>query len=184
MGNGHRDRVTVDLRDLRSRLRQMAAAHGVSDAAFVRLALTSKLNDAPTMAVRTCRADPPCPDPRTIKVTLRLPAAHAVALATRARAAEVSQGRYVAGLIDGAPPAPLAADHAEAVAALVGSTDQLAALGPDLNALLRCAALPAAGPSHEVRAQVAALADQVRNHLAAVSPLVAALRHARRPASR
>ena len=184
MGNGHRDRVTVDLRDLRPRLRQMAAAHGVSDAAFLRLALASKLDAAPAEAVRPCHAERPYPDPRTIKVTLRLSAAHAVALATRARAAEVSQGRYVARLIDGAQLAPLATDHAEAIAALVGSTDQLAALGPDLNALLRRAALPAEGPSHEVRAQVTDLADQVRSHLAAVSPLVAALRQARGPASR
>lgn len=49
---------------------------------------------------------------QVVKVTLRLSVAHAVVLASRARVADVSQGRYVAGLIDGKPAQPRAPDHA------------------------------------------------------------------------
>jgi len=64
---------------------------------------------------------------KTLMVTLGLPTTHAVALASRARLADVSQGAYATSTLDGAPPSPLSPDHAHAVAALVRSTDRLAA---------------------------------------------------------
>ena len=72
-----------------------------------------------------------------VKLTLRVTAAHAVALATRARQADTSQGAYVAGLLDGNPPPPVPPSRADAIAALVASTDQLAALSKDMSALNR-----------------------------------------------
>ena len=47
------------------------------------------------------------PDGLPVKVTVRMSATHAVTLATRAHSADVSQGAYVAGLLDNAPPPPL-----------------------------------------------------------------------------
>ncbi len=97
-----RDRVTVDLRGVGERLRSQAAARRMTTGAFVRRAVALQLdgtaNDSPELA--------PAPVGPVVKLTLRVSAAHAVALATRARQAETSQGAYVAGLLDGMPPPP------------------------------------------------------------------------------
>ncbi len=76
-------------------------------------------------------------DTQAIRVTLRMSGSHAVTLASRARAADVSQGTYVARLIDGTPAQPLSPDHTQAITALMASTDRLAALSVDLNAFMR-----------------------------------------------
>ncbi|MBT9586223.1 hypothetical protein IV102_22975, partial [bacterium] len=72
-----------------------------------------------------------------IKVTLRMPAGYAARLARAARAAELSQGLYVARLINAQPPAPVPPDQRENRAALVRSTATLAAMSGDLQALMR-----------------------------------------------
>lgn len=64
--------------------------------------------------------------------------------------------------------------------ALVGSTDQLAAMGDDLNAFMR---LLARGSSPEIecyRAGLLSLADDVRSHLALAALLLAELKSARK----
>jgi C4-dicarboxylate transporter len=128
MGHHSRDRVTIDLRCLRERLQALATVRQMTAAALVRQTLMTLL-DEDSGEGDTRRNVPAIPataiDTPVVKVTLRLPASQARALARRARAADVSQGAYVAGLIDGAPPDPLPPDHAPAVAALLGSTDQL-----------------------------------------------------------
>ena len=84
------------------------------------------------------------------------------------------------GLIDGIPPNPLPADHECAVTALVGSTDQLAAMGTDLNAFMRLLGRGSSSEIERYRAGIMSLADDVRSHLALAAPLVAELRSARR----
>ena len=105
------------------------------------------------------------------KVTVRLSRAHAVALAARARDADVSQGAYVAGLLDGTPP-PVVPDRAEAVAALLKSTDQLAVISVDINALIRLVRTGSVTQAAAYRERFLALADDVRSHLALASRLL------------
>jgi len=114
-----------------------------------------------------------------IKVTLRLSVAHAVVLASRARGADVSQGSYVARLIDGTTAQPRAPDHAQAVAALMASTDRLAALSADLNAFMRLLGRTPRSELEPYRASIRSLAGDVRWHLASAAALVAALRATR-----
>ena len=116
---------------------------------------------------------------QAVKVTLRLSASHAVVLASRARVADVSQGTYVARLIDDAPVQPLAPDHTRAVAALMASTDRLAALSADLNAFMRLLGRTPESELERYRASIRSLADDVREHLASAAALVALLRAAR-----
>jgi hypothetical protein len=170
-----RDRVTVDLRGLGERLRLKAGAQRLSAGAFVRRAILSQLeDDAPA-------AEPDRPDAigPVVKVTLRLSAAHAVLLATRARHADVSQGAYVAAVLDGLPPPPLPPDHARAVAALVGSTDQLALLSSDINGFLRTLGVGNHEALAQYRKSVFSLSDEVRKHLALAGALLKDLRGAR-----
>ncbi len=180
MERGSRDRVTIELRGMRERLQALGAARKMTTAALVRNALVTLLDDEPRDGDTSRNDTAVTSDGQVVKVTLRLSAAHAIAMATRARAADVSQGAYVAGLINGTPPDPLPPDHAHAVAALVRSTDQLAAMGTDLNAFMR---LLRRGSSSEIegyRAGIMSLADDVRSHIALAAALVAELRSARR----
>ena len=180
MGCGSRDRVTIELRGMGERLHALAARRKMPAAALVRKALAAFLDDEPSDADTRLNDTTATVHDQAVKVTLRLPAGHAVALATRARAADVSQGAYVAGLIDAMPPGPLPPDHTHAVTALVGSTVQLAAIGADLNAFMRLLGRASSTGIERYRAGIMSLADDVRSHLALAASLVAELRSARR----
>ncbi len=166
---------------MRDRLQALAAVRKMTVAALVRKAVVALLDDEPGGADIACNSTPTTSRGRVIKVTLRLSANHAAALATRARAADVSQGAYVAGLIDGMLPNPLPPDHTQAVAALVGSTNQVAAMSADLNAFMRLQVRDSTTEIQRYRAGILSLTDDVRSHLAMAAALVAELRSARRP---
>jgi len=181
-----RDRVTVDLRGIRPRLQAQAAKRQMTTAALVRHAVTAMLDDTPSDAGDDTPSDAGDNAPidsasgaPVLKVTLRLPVGHAVVLASRARVADVSQGTYVARLIDGMPAQPRAPDHTQAVAALMASTDRLAALGADLNAFMRLLGRTSRSELEPYRASIRSLASDVRVHLASAAALVAALRATR-----
>jgi ElaB/YqjD/DUF883 family membrane-anchored ribosome-binding protein len=173
-----RDRVTVDLRGIRPQLQAQAAKRQMTAAALVRRAVTAMLDDAPSGAGDNGPIDSASRTP-VVKVTLRLPFAHAVVLASRARVADLSQGTYVARLIDGTPAQPRAPDHKQAVAALTASTDRLAALSADLNAFMRLLGHTSRSELEPYRASIRSLASDVRTHLASAAALVAALRATR-----
>lgn len=161
MARDGRDRVTVDLRGAGKVVEQRAAAHGLTVAAFVRRTVLASA-DAPAGPAESMPVRDPSVDGRRVKVTLRLPAAHALLLATRSRRAEVSQGDYVAGLLMGAPPAP---DRRESMLALTRSTDQLAIMSTDLNAFMRLLTRGTPAQLEPYRARGATLYADVRNHL-------------------
>jgi hypothetical protein len=173
-----RDRVTIDLRGMGPQLQAQAAKRQMTAAELVRRAVTAMLADAPCEEGGSEPIDSASGTP-VVKVTLRLPVGHAVLLASRARVADVSQGIYVARLIDGTPAQPRAPDHTQAVAALMASTDRLAALGADLNAFMRLLGRTSRSELEPYRASIRSLADDVRAHLASAAALVAALRATR-----
>lgn len=177
-GIRRRDRITVDLRGLRSRLDAEAARRGTTAAAVVRRAVVLMLDEGgPACQVDGASA---ASSDKMAKVTLRMSASHALALARRARAADVAQGRYVCSLLDGQPVPPLPADHAAAVAALRTSTDQVAAMCADLNAFLRLLGQLPADQLAPYRTRLRTLAGDMRAHLATASALIADLTLARR----
>jgi hypothetical protein len=173
-----RDRVTVDLRGIRPQLQAQAAKRQMTAAALVRHAVTAMLDDTPSHAGESEPIDA-MSGTQLVKVTLRLPVAHAFLLARRARAVDVSQGSYVARLIEGTPARPRAPDHTQAVAALTVSTDRLAALSADLNAFMRLLGRSPRSKLEPYRASIRSLANDVRVHLATAAALVAALRATR-----
>lgn len=168
-----RDRVTVDLRGLRTRLEARALQQQVTTAALVRRAVVLMLDDRDLGGAEQGPIE--LAAGKVTKLTLRVSSVHAALLARRARAADVSQGRYVCTLIDGAPAPPRPADHSAAVTALRASTDKVAAMSVDLNAFLRLLRL---GPNKQMesyRAGLMSLADDMRAHLATASALIADL---------
>ena len=167
-----RDRVTADLRGARARVQEHAAAQGITVAAFVRQAVLEATNQPLAQTEEGADAGPSSRR-GIVKVTLRLPAVHALLLGRRARAAELSQGTYVARLIDDAPPPAAPPDRREALRQLVRATDQLASIGTDLNAFMR---LVRGGKSQQMesyRAGIISLSSDVRRHLSVLSGYLA-----------
>jgi hypothetical protein len=169
-----RERVTIDLRGIGPRLQAHAAAHGKTTAAMVRAAVVAAL-DAEGGLAETSRVAEPI-DARVVKVTLRLDAVHAAWLARRARSADVSQGAYVMGLLDGQPPSPRSVDHGDAVAALADSTHRVAAMSADIHGFLRLIRNAKGDEAAEkYRAGLMSLAVDMRAHLEVASRLMTEL---------
>jgi len=168
-----RDRVTVDLRGIGPQLNARAAARGSTVAGAVRSAIVTML-EADGAVVCGERIAPPHSG-SVARVTLRISTAHAAGLAERARTADVSQGAYVAELLDGIAPTPRPRDHGEAVSALVDSTRTLAQLGSDLAAHARRSGKSRDGDAPVAHAAVTELVREVRQHLRRVSTLITEL---------
>lgn len=145
----------------------------VTVAAFARRALLGTADVA--LELREPTAPDESPARGTVKMSVRLPVAHAPLLARRARAADVSQGSYLAGLIDGTPVLT-SPDRRETPAALVRSTDQLAIPCTDLNAFMRLLRIGARAELEPYRAGIASLAADVHSHLEAAGRFLADVR--------
>lgn len=171
-----RERVSIDLRGHALALNAVARSRRIPVAALVRTILADWLRAQPISDV-----DPPDgaapvgPRAACIKVTLRMSAGHAARLARDARAAELSQGAYVARLIADQAPMPGASDQRENREALIRSTAVLAGLSGDLQAVIRSLRIGSPAELQACRAAVTPLPETVRRHLALVAPLMAAL---------
>lgn len=177
MARDHRDRVTVDLRGAGPVIQQRAAAQGVTVAALVRRAVVVLAESPEAEAAGPAGVDR-TEDGAHVKVTLRLPFAHALLLASRSRRAEVSQGIYVASLLEGHALPTASPDRREAIAALSRSTDQLAMLGMDLNGLMRLLGRVPDDRLEPYRAGVRSLSTRVQEHLDLASQLLIDLQQA------
>lgn len=172
-----RDRVTIDLRGTGPRLHAHAAARRKTTAAVVRAAVVALL-DAEVDPANPARVEPV--GTGIVKVTVRLDPLHAARLADRARSADVSQGAYVAGLLDGTPPAPRSIDHGDAVAALADSTLKVAAMSTDIHGFIRLMRRAQSGEAEKYRAGLMTLSKDVQLHLEVASRVMAGLTSRRR----
>ena len=172
MATASRQRVTVDLRGAADRLHAFAAARHMTTAAVVRMAIRQALDGQVCADSTVMQPARTLIDRAAIKVTIRLAPEAATALATRARAADVSQGHYVAGLLEGYPPPMRASDHGDAVAALAKSTDVLAGLRVDLNAFTRMMRMAGANGLAGQGADLDAMSKQMLEHIAIASRLI------------
>lgn len=184
-----RERVSIDLRGHGPALYAIARSRQMTVAALVRTVVAEWLEARPVADVGQGAVDgvlvasiPSRKEDATFKMTLRMPAGHAARLARAARVAELSQGIYVARLIDALPPVPMAPDQRENRAALLRSTATLAAVSSDLQAFLRVLR-QASSAEQAARVDVAQLSDAVLKHLETTSPLIAALTPSRRLAA-
>ena len=177
MARDGRDRVTVDLRGAGPVIQQRAAAQGVTVAALVRRAVVVLAESPEAEAVGPASVDR-TEDGALVKVTLRLPSAHALLLASRSRRAEVSQGIYVASLLEGRALPAASPDRREAIAALSRSTDQLAMLSMDLNGFMRLLGRVPDERLEPYRAGVRSLSTRVQQHLDQASQLLNDLQQA------
>ena len=130
MPPAERDFASVDLRGLGPVLRARAKERGLSLSEVIRGVLSEALQTAPPP--QAARLSPTADGGKPVKLTIRLHLDAASRLCEASRACGVSHGSYVAGLINAAPPPPLAIAKE-----FSASTDQLAAISTDLNRLIR-----------------------------------------------
>ena len=168
-----RERVTIDLRGIGPRLHAHAAARGKTTAATVRTAVVAMLDADEGLHSSSSVAG--SIDVRVVKMTVRRGVLHAARLASCARRADVSQGTYVEGLLDGLPPSPRSVDHSGAVAALANSTQKVAAMSADIHGFIRLMRNAKPGEAEKYRAGLISLSKDVRQHLEIASRLMAGL---------
>ena len=182
------DFVTVDMRGLKAALVARAQAERVSVSVLVRGAVARDFGlsvegdprhvDVPGGAASSAAS---------VKLSIRLTADEARQLAAGARAAGLSRGAYLAGLVANVPVLSAGGGRAEHIATLMASSAELATLSRNihrLTALLRQANVEPARPYREM---LDTLSGDVRRHLELAARVLADLQpqsRGARPAAR
>lgn len=181
MAPSSRDRISVDLRGLKAALFERARARGVSPSDLVRDALADAVGPAepPIGGAATGAA---APTEGRVRVSLRLSKDEALSITTAARAAGLSTGAYVAGLAAGIPVLKSGAHRSDHLAALVASSAELSTLSRNLHHLTSLLSRGSVRAAQEYREMLDTVAQDVREHLALVSAVLADLRPRRRSA--
>ena len=165
-----RDRVGVDLRGIGDAVRAAARARHSTVAAFARGALVEAIGRPSTLpeviAAEFGRVE-------IVKLTLRLREPEAEALILNATALGLSYGEYVARLVRQTPLPMPAAERAADRAALIASTDNLAALSVDLAAFMRLLRMGKSAEVEKYRRRIETVDLDIRRHLDRVSALIA-----------
>lgn len=170
------DFVTVDMRGLKAALVARAQAERVSVSVLVRGAVARDL--ALLVECEPQRADMPsrgAARAASVKLSIRMTAEEARQLAAGARAAGLSRGAYLAGLIANVPVLSGSGGRAEHIAALMASSAELSTLSRNihrLTALLRQANVEPARPYRET---LDTLAGDVHRHLELAARVLADL---------
>lgn len=173
------DQVHIRLLGLGPRLLARARRDQCTVASIIRTAIVRLLESQHEPAQAAEPSDVPS-DGRKVRVLLSFSPARARVLASRATACGMSRSRYVMALIDGARPPAQAADHGAMITALCRSTDQLAVLSRDLNALLRMLRQSRDPQVEPVCVQLHELIEVIHEHLFEASTLLAELKDPRR----
>lgn len=173
MAASSRDRISVDLRGLKTALIERSRAQGQTPSDFVRALLAAALR---------AEAEEPKPAPGTVqsgprtRLSLRMSRDEARLVIERARAAGMPIGAYVAGLCAGIPAIAGGARPADQVATLVRSSAELATLARDLRHLTLLLRQGEVRAAQEYRRLFDTLGDDVRAHLRLAARVLADLK--------
>ena len=170
------DFVTVDMRGLKAALVARAQVERVSVSVLVRGAVARDLGLA--TGDEASRLVEPMERPSSataVKLSIRMSAEEARQLAAGARAAGLSRGAYLAGLIANVPVLSAGGGRTEHIATLTASCAELSTLSRNvhrLTALLRQANVE---PARPYRAMLDTLSGDVRRHLELAARVLADL---------
>ncbi len=177
MNTSPHDFVTVDMRGLKAALVARAQAQRVSVSVLVRGAVARELGLGNSLQMSQGAGESTTASAATaVKLSIRFTSEEASQLASGARAAGLSRGAYLAGLIGGVAALSGGASRIDHLAALVASSAELSTLSRDihhLTALLRQGNVRAA---QEYRERLETLAGDVRSHLLLAAGVLADLR--------
>jgi hypothetical protein len=171
-----RDRISVDLRGLRTALFDRARGQGVSPSELVRDALEKALGQAQKQPLGHSANVLPSSNQARARLSLRMTRTEAVAILSAARQAGMAPGAYVAGLVAGVPVLNGGACRADHISELTASSAELSTLIRNIHHLTSLLRQGQVRPAQEYRAMLDTLADDVRVHLNLASDVLAELR--------
>lgn len=151
--------VTVDMRGLKAALVAHAQGRRVSVSAVVREALASVLPVAGDSDVRTSE-----PHSAQVKLSIRFDADNAVRLDRCAKAAGLSRGAFLSGLIEGVP-ALTSGGRADYVSTLIASNAELSTLSRNLRHLATLLARSEMQSAQRYRSLLDEVSRDVQRHL-------------------
>ena len=176
MAPSSRDRISVDLRGLRPALLAQARVRGVTPSDLVRGVLAEAFGDVDSdqraLGFATHRSAPS----GRVRLSLRLTAEQARAITLAAKAAGLSAGDFVAGLVAGVPVLSGGASRTDHLAALIASSAELSTLSRNIHHLTSLLRQGQYRPAQEYRPMLDTLADDVHGHLALAAGVLADLR--------
>jgi hypothetical protein len=170
-----RDRISVDLRGLKTSLLDRAQALGVSPSGLVRTTLAEALGQPSKINIERHAPPPPRGRGDRVRLCLRMSRKHARAALEASGRAGLNPGDYIGGLVTQVPVLSAGGSRAEHLATLVASSAELSTLSRNihrLTALLRQANVEPARPYREMLDTVA---DDVRRHLELAARVLADL---------
>jgi hypothetical protein len=165
-----RDRVGVDLRGIGDAVRAAARARHTTVAALARDALVEAIGHPVTASGRIAAE---FGEIEIVKLTLRMRQHEAEALILNAGGLGLSYGDYVARLVLQTPLPRPAGERAADRAALMASSDNLAALSVDLAAFMRLLRMGNTADSERYRHRIETVDLEIRRHLDRASALIA-----------
>jgi len=177
MNTHSHDFVTVDMRGLKAALVVRARAGRVSVSALVRGAVARDLG-LPDVAERHPAAVSAgtTSSAASVKLSIRLTSEEAGRLAAGARAAGLSRGAYLAGLIADMPVLSAGASRTDHLATLIASSAELSTLSRNIHHLTSLLREGNVRPALEYREMLDTLASDVRGHLTLAAGVLAGLR--------
>jgi hypothetical protein len=171
------DFVTVAMGGLKAALVERAQAQRVSVSVLVRGAVARDLGlalvaEPPQTAASVGTASKVA----CVKLSIRLTPEEAEQLAAGARAAGLSRGSYLSGLIANVPVLTTGANRTDHLATLVASSAELSTLSRNIHHLTSLLRQGHMGPALAYREMLDTLAGDVRGHLMLASGVLARLR--------
>lgn len=177
MNTHNPDFVTVDMRGLKAALVAHAQARRESVSVLVRRAVARELGQAESLPPPIIGFKNIAPLRQSqIKLSIRLTTSEAEQLAAGSRAAGLSRGAYLAGLIAGIPALTSGASRTEMLSALTTSNAQLSGLSRNIHALTRLLTQSNVEKALVYRDMLDTLDGDIHRHLTQAAALMVDLR--------
>ena len=176
MNTPSHDFVTVDMRGLKATLVARAQAERVSVSVLVRGAVSRELGLANAAADHQAASAGACLSTASVKLSIRMTPEEASLLAAGARAAGLSRGAYLSGLIANVPVLTSGANRTDHIATLVASSAELSTLTRNIHHLTSLLREGNVQPALVYRDMLDTLAGDVRRHLTLAASVLADLR--------
>jgi hypothetical protein len=177
MNTHNPDFVTVDMRDLKAALVAHARARRESVSVLVRRAVARELGLAESLPQLVADSDGIGASRLSrVKLSIRLTTIEAAQLASGSRAAGLSRGAYLAGLVAGIPALTTGANRTELLSALTTSNAQLSSLSRSIHALTRLLSQSNVQKALVYRDMLDTLDGDIHRHLTQAAALMVDLR--------
>ena len=176
MNTHSHDFVTVDMRGLKAALVARAQSERVSVSVLVRDAVARELGLAKASADHQAASASATASSTSVKLSIRMKPEEAEQLAASARAAGLSRGAYLSGLIANVPVLTSGASRTDHIATLVASSAELSTLTRNIHHLTSLLREGNVRPALVYRDMLDTLAGDVRRHLTLAATVLADLR--------